>query len=76
MGNPVTVNDSRIFTVKEGQPPQNKVTHTQGNAIQVGCMKRGDGYGGLKSCEIEHTSQSYEALVNCSSYSSLPLRTI
>lgn len=39
-------------------------------------MKHVDGYGSNKSYETEHISQSYEALVNCSSYFSLPLRII
>lgn len=46
-----------------------KVVHTQGSATQVGCVQHVDAYGSLKSCGIEHTSQFYDALTNCSSSS-------
>jgi len=57
-GNPVTVNDGRIFTAKDGQSPQDKITHTQGNVIQMGFMKHVDDSVSLKSCETEQSSLS------------------
>lgn len=55
----------------QNQLPHNKIINAQGSAIQVGCVKHVDAYGSLKSCEIEHTSEFYDVLINCSSYSAL-----
>lgn len=68
LGNPTTVDDSRIFATAitvQGY------SHTK-QCSAMDDMKRVDGYGSLKSYEIEYTSQPYETLVNCSSYFSLP----
>lgn len=62
--------------LRQNEPPHNKVIHAQGSAVQVGCVKHVDAYGSFKSCEIEHTSEFYDALINCVSCPIQHLRTI